>query len=89
MDHYEAWVSYKADARQHALSNYQFSTPSEWFAEAYTAFYNPDPGPRSHLTAEVCKYFEEQLGPPLAQGAEGRNTGSGALSKTGTLEKPG
>ena len=86
MDHYENWVSYDAEARTHALSNYQFSTPGEWFAEAYTAFYNPeDPTPRSQLTPEVRDWFEEQLGPPQTVGAEGRNEAEGELGEGGTL----
>lgn len=86
MDHYENWVSYEAEARTHALSNYQFSTPGEWFAEAYTAFYNPeDPTPRSQLIPEVREWFEEQLGPPQMPGAEGRNEGEGELGESGTL----
>ncbi|HMC40726.1 MAG TPA: hypothetical protein VKI19_13760 [Acidimicrobiales bacterium] len=90
MDHYQTWVSYDADARTHALSNYQFSTSSEWFAEAYTAFYNPeDPTPRSQLTAEVREWFEQQLGPPLARGEEGRNEGEGELSDGGRLGRLG
>ena len=40
-DHYDTWVSYLAEARQNAVSNYQFSTATEWFAEAYAAFYDP------------------------------------------------
>lgn len=86
MDHYENWVSYSAEARTHALSNYQFSTPSEWFAEAYTAYYNPeDSEPRSQLIPEVREWFEEQLGPPQAKGAVGRNESEGALGEDGTL----
>jgi hypothetical protein len=86
MDHYENWVSYRAEARTNALSNYQFSTPGEWFAEAYTAYYNPeDPAPRSQLVPEVREWFEEQLGPPQTAGTEGRNQGEGELGESGTL----
>jgi hypothetical protein len=86
MGHYENWVSYRAEARTNALSNYQFSTPGEWFAEAYTAYYNPeDPAPRSQLVPEVREWFEEQLGPPQTAGTEGRNQGEGELGESGTL----
>lgn len=37
------WVSYVQTARDHKVSKYQFKAPSEWFAEAYAAFYEPAP----------------------------------------------
>ncbi|SDC13087.1 hypothetical protein [Actinokineospora iranica] len=58
VDHYDTWVSYStAQRRQHALSNYQFSTPREWFAEAYAAYYDPAEGVRDRLSAEVRAWF--------------------------------
>ncbi|WP_016701160.1 hypothetical protein, partial [Actinoalloteichus spitiensis] len=52
------WVSYQASARDHAVSNYQFSDPMEWFAEAYAAYHDPTPGPRAALTQEARDWFE-------------------------------
>jgi hypothetical protein len=41
MDQYDTWVSYEgAQRRQYKVSNYQFSSPAEWFAEAYSTFYD-------------------------------------------------
>ncbi|WP_432000533.1 hypothetical protein [Streptomyces sioyaensis] len=62
VDHYGQWVSYLRQERtDHALSNYQFSTPAEWFAEAYAAFYDPKPGPRARLNPQVRAWFETEL----------------------------
>jgi hypothetical protein len=41
LDQYDTWVSYSsAQRRQYRVSNYQFSTPVEWFAEAYATYYD-------------------------------------------------
>lgn len=63
-DHYGGWVSYLSDKRKHAVSNYQFSSPGEWFAEAYTAYYDPDPNfeGRENLEPGVRAWFEKNLG---------------------------
>ena len=37
------WFSYSFAARARQVSNYQFRAPKEWFAEAYTWYYDPDP----------------------------------------------
>ena len=34
-------TSYDVSARDKKVSTYQFRSPYEWFAEAYTAFYEP------------------------------------------------
>lgn len=88
-DYQENWVSYEADKRKLALSNYMFANPGEFFAEAYSAYYNPqENGPRAQLTDDLRQWFLENLGPPLEEGTEGRNQGSGTLSK-GRLGKIG
>ncbi|MCL6302598.1 hypothetical protein [Streptomyces kronopolitis] len=62
VDHFGQWVSYLRQERtDHALSNYQFSTPAEWFAEAYAAFYDPKPGPCARLNPQVRAWFESEL----------------------------
>ena len=65
-DHYGNWVSYLADARANALSNYQFSSPGEWFAEAYAAVYDgkKKSAARDTLAAPVKEWFYQNLGPP-------------------------
>jgi hypothetical protein len=37
------WSSYAAEARDRKVSKYQFRAPGEWFAEAYAAYYEPNP----------------------------------------------
>jgi hypothetical protein len=37
------YFAYNAEARARQVSNYQFKTPMEWVAEAYAAYYEPDP----------------------------------------------
>lgn len=65
LDHYGTWVSYLTKARDgHAVSNYQFSSPGEWFAEAYAAFYdpNPDSKARKRLNKQTIDWFTKNLG---------------------------
>ena len=38
---YGRTASYDFSARLRQVSDYQFVSPSEWFAEAYTAYYEP------------------------------------------------
>jgi hypothetical protein len=38
-----AWVRYKHQARTRMVSDYQFRSPGEWFAEVYAWYYAPDP----------------------------------------------
>ncbi|MEV8096756.1 TcdA/TcdB catalytic glycosyltransferase domain-containing protein [Kitasatospora sp. NPDC085879] len=59
----DGWISYLADQRRYAVSNYQFATPSEWFAEAYAAFHDPAPGPRERLNPQVREWFSRRLSP--------------------------
>ncbi len=71
IDHYGTWVSYLKAARKHYLSNYQFSSPKEWFAEVYAAYYNPgNPAARSQLNAETLAWFDENLGKPVSNKKE-------------------
>jgi hypothetical protein len=77
-DHYGTWVSYLASARANALSSYQFSSPGEWFAEAYAAFYDPSGKNRSALTPTVAEWFKTNLG-------ESGDKGEATLTKGGTL----
>ena len=61
MDHYKHWVSYlKAERTKQSLSRYMFSTPSEYFAEVYAAFYSPRS--QAQLTKEVRTFFADKLG---------------------------
>ncbi|MFE4453468.1 hypothetical protein [Streptomyces sp. NPDC056796] len=68
------WVSYlRAQRTDYAVSNYQYSRPVEWFAEAYAAFYDPDPGPRARLHPATRDFFERELPELLrAQAQPGR-----------------
>ncbi|WP_437645653.1 hypothetical protein [Sorangium sp. So ce362] len=70
VDQYNQWVSYRADARNDAVSNYQFSTPAEWFAEAYASYYDPDPAPKAKLTQDVRDFFENELPDLVTRGHE-------------------
>lgn len=64
-DEYDVWCSYLKSARQHAVSNYQFASAEEWFAEAYAAYFNPAGNYRSRKTLgeSICNYFATFLGP--------------------------
>ncbi|GAB2673712.1 hypothetical protein GCM10027271_38130 [Saccharopolyspora gloriosae] len=58
VDQHGKWVSYSTEQRSsHALSNYQFSNPQEWFAEAYAAYYDPKSGVGDRLSPEVRAWF--------------------------------
>ncbi|MGK3968645.1 hypothetical protein WMF38_38420 [Sorangium sp. So ce118] len=70
VDHYDQWVSYSADARNNAVSNYQFSTPAEWFAETYASYYDPNPAPRAQLTQQVRDFFANDLSGLVTSGQE-------------------
>ena len=54
----QKWCSYNDQARQNKVSNYQFMNRSEWFAEAYAAYYGPD---RGKLSPAVRAWFEQDL----------------------------
>ncbi len=62
-------MSYLAEARQNAVSNYQFSTATEWFAEAYAAFYDPKATTASALNDATRNWFLKNLGAPPTGGA--------------------
>lgn len=40
---FTGWYRYEVAARARKVSRYQFRHPSEWFAEAYAAYYDPQP----------------------------------------------
>lgn len=67
LDHYGTWVSYKVAARGRILSPYQFSSPGEWIAEAYAAFYGAKTAARAILSAGTRQAIAEELGPPPDQ----------------------
>jgi hypothetical protein len=81
VDHYGTWVSYLSAARADALSNYQFSSPGEWFAESYAAFYDPKKSSpaRARMPADVREWFTANLGPPASSRAGGAKS-SGELA---------
>lgn len=91
VDHYGTWISYLAAARGSALSNYQFSSPGEWFAESYAAFYEPKKNgdARARMPDEVKQWFTINLGPPSFSRDEGKKS-TGALAddkgQLGTLK---
>lgn len=64
LDEYGRWCSYLSSARIYSVSNYQFASHEEWFAEAFAAYY----GPRSEdeivarLGQAVCDYFATKVG---------------------------
>jgi hypothetical protein len=60
----DTWVSYLEQQRtQHAVSNYQFSDPWEWFAEAYAAYNDPaaNSGARNRLHPDARTWFANNL----------------------------
>jgi len=61
---YRKWESYAQGARTNAVSNYQFSNSSEWFAEAYAAYYNPalNAASRNALSGAQQAWFLNNLG---------------------------
>jgi hypothetical protein len=61
IDHYGHWVSYLNAERQFKVSNYQFSTADEWFAEAYAAYYNRTRTElRGRLNPQVQQWFKQR-----------------------------
>lgn len=56
------WSRYRYEARSRMLTPYQFRKATEWFAEAYSAYYQPDPrGKGAKLNdkdPDTKKYFD-------------------------------
>ncbi|HRC54477.1 MAG TPA: DUF4157 domain-containing protein, partial [Kofleriaceae bacterium] len=79
------WVSYKQSARDRKVSTYQFRAPSEWFAEAYAAYYQP-PGAKGELLAKVDPttkaWFDGAVDPQ--QGAGGTTGAAGSAGSSGS-----
>jgi len=68
MSDYKKWYSYSASAYRHRISNYQFSSPSEWFAEIYCAYFGKDNQFQRLLknkpgTKDICFWFFVHLDP--------------------------
>lgn len=68
MSVYRSWYSYSASSYRHRISNYQFSSPSEWFAETYCAYFGKDNQFQRLLknkpgTKEICHWFLVHLDP--------------------------
>jgi hypothetical protein len=85
-DTYGTWVSYLASARNNAVSAYQFSTPSEWFAEAYATFYNPDQSLRNTMRPDVVQWFTENLG-DLNQTTDANLSAGGVLGTLADIDE--
>jgi hypothetical protein len=62
--------SYDEAATHRRVSTYQFYTPSEWFAEAYSAYYDPTVARGQRLIdvgdADTKRYFDEHVHPFVA-----------------------
>ena len=74
VDAYDQWVSYRAEARETAVSNYQLSTPAEWFAETYAAYFDPTGAPRERLHPDVRDFFENELPRRVAEARAARQS---------------
>jgi hypothetical protein len=62
IDQYHNWASYsKAQRDTYRISNYQYSSPREWFAEAYSAYYNTKkPELRQRINPDALTWFRER-----------------------------
>jgi hypothetical protein len=71
------WTSYSLKARARRVSDYQFYAPAEWFAEAYSAYYEPDPrGKGAKLEARdpaTKRWFDEHVAHLHATRAPGKH----------------
>jgi len=55
----EGWQRYDADARDRKVSNYQFKSPGEWFAEAYAAYFALDtPGAGLSMDSAAATWIQ-------------------------------
>lgn len=79
LDHYKTWVSYLAAARARALSPYQFSSPGEWIAEAYAAFYGTNEAARDLLSTTTREKIQAELGDPPRKGVSEEERLKGAF----------
>ena len=88
-DHYGNWVSYLAAARDAALSNYQFSSPGEWFAEVYAAMYDGQKksSARGKLAEPVVAWFTQNLGPPTHKAKDAEQAHGKLEDKHGNLQR--
>ena len=58
----DGWVRYDADARDRKVSDYQFKSPGEWFAEAYAAYYALDtPGAGLSMDAKAAEWIGSKV----------------------------
>ncbi len=58
------WTSYAFEARERAVSPYQFRAPGEWFAEAYVSFYargNTELGDLSKKDHKTWEWFDANV----------------------------
>lgn len=63
-DEYGHWCSYLKTARNYAVSNYQFASYKEWFAEVFAAYYGPcnKSDIEGRLGRDICDFFERTIG---------------------------
>lgn len=61
-DEYGKWCSYLKSVRGQAVSNYQFASKGEWFAEAFAAYYGPEKPQGDNLSENVRYFFENSVG---------------------------
>ena len=59
----QGWASYLAGARKKKVSNFQFKSPREWFAEVYAAYYNDmkEPGKSLGSVDAASKRFIDEM----------------------------
>jgi len=88
LDHYKEWVSYLASTRANMLSPYQFSSPGEWIAEAYAAFYGTNKAARNLLTPATKQKIEDELGAPPSKGESEEDRGKGTFEDKDSNDKP-
>jgi hypothetical protein len=63
---FTGWYRYEAAARARKVSEYQFRHPGEWFAEAYAAYYDPQPDRGATLAEsdpDTKRWFDEKVHP--------------------------
>lgn len=72
----DAWFGFDAAAYRQRVSNYQFASPSEWFAEYYSARYAEKTGPAMHATLRkyMSRAIIEEIDDLLRRDCGGRPT---------------